>query len=72
MTDNQYDIGRRGCACGGLCEVEVALTIRKLTGTGRRTGTSKYRDACASKNHDKLKKLCNAISVCLNLHAVKV
>ena len=35
-------------------EVEVALTILKLTGTGgqagRQAGTSKYRDACASKN----------------------
>ena len=47
---NQYDIGRRGCACGGLCEVEVALTILKLTQLGGRAGTSKYRDACASKN----------------------
>jgi hypothetical protein len=43
---NQYDIGRRGCACGGLCEVEVALTILKLTQTDGRAGISKYRDAC--------------------------
>ena len=35
---NQYDIGRRVCACGGLFEVKVALTILKLTQTGRRLG----------------------------------
>ena len=37
-----------------LASVEVALTILKLTGTdgqaGGQAGTSKYRDACASKN----------------------
>ena len=36
-----------------LASVEVALTILKLTGTdgqaGGQAGTSKYRDACASK-----------------------
>ncbi len=44
--------------CGGVCQVEVAMTLLKLTETDRqadrqtggRTGTSKYRDACASKN----------------------
>ena len=41
VLTNQYDIGRRGCTCGGLCEVEVALTILKLTQTGRRTGGHK-------------------------------
>ena len=38
---------------GPYCGVEVALTLLKLTETGRqtdgRTGISKYRDACASK-----------------------
>ena len=42
-----------GPYCGGVCQVEVALTLLKLTETCRRTGgragTSKYRDACASK-----------------------
>ena len=37
------------------CGVEVALTVLKLTETdrqtGRQTSTSKYRDACASKNN---------------------
>ena len=60
MQSNQYDIGRRGCASGGLCVAEVVLTILKLTGTGRRadgrTGTSKYRDACASKNEESKRK----------------
>ena len=45
--------------CGSLCEVEVALTIFKLTQTGgqsgrqradRWPGKSNYRDVCVSKN----------------------
>ena len=52
-----------GPYCGGVCQVEVALTLLKLTETGRqtggrkggRTGTSKNRDACASKNREKIK-----------------
>ena len=27
-----------GAYCGGVCQVEVALTLVKLTGTGRQTG----------------------------------
>ena len=45
-------------------EVEVALTILKLTGTGRRADgqagrrdTSKYRDACASKNAEGVNRM---------------
>ena len=47
--------GSLGPFCGGVCEVEVVLTIHNLTETdvrraSRQTDTGKYRDACASKS----------------------
>ena len=46
---NQYDIGRRGCT---LMSSLPKANWNGQTGkrAGRRAGTSKYRDACASKN----------------------
>ena len=45
MYINQYDIGRRGCAL--MSSLLKANWDRRADG---QAGTSKYRDACASKN----------------------
>jgi hypothetical protein len=45
LSINQYDIGRRGCAL-----MSSLLKANWDRQTARQTGTSNYRDACASKN----------------------
>ena len=38
MKADQYEIGHRGCACDGLCEVEVGMTFHKPSGKDKLRG----------------------------------
>ena len=54
---NQYDMGHRGCAL-----MSSLLKANWDRQTGRQAGTSKYRDACASKNKDVCERYMVQIS----------